>query len=295
MITGAIGVLAAIALSYVIFPNYDLRPHKIAEAAAANLNQWDGWIRLQGGQIFSASGGSYAGVKQVQSELRGFAWGSTLAGWISFSSVDCDKNGNGFVDAFCGGSDTASSVAFPYKVVVDANFQNAPPDVWLVGQNVATASIDGSKVSVKRILANGDLAPFARWSASANAVSCALSSASPDTNWTGSSQPITGMKPVTQTRNTYTVSCRTQSALTNTASLDVYVCGDGTQDLVAGEECDKGPSNGTPQSTCSATCRAVVNPAAATGSCGDGICSAANGETIRTCRADCKTPSYQER
>jgi hypothetical protein len=50
-------------------------------------------------------------------DLKGYAWSENI-GWISFSSNNCDSDGNTFLDVVCGG-DNSSTPITPYSVSVD--------------------------------------------------------------------------------------------------------------------------------------------------------------------------------
>lgn len=68
------------------------------------------------------------GVSQ-SGNLEGFAWSDT-AGWISFSSKDCDANNNGFIDGgLCGGDDSTDAVTL-YGVEMDLDTNNLSGYAW---------------------------------------------------------------------------------------------------------------------------------------------------------------------
>jgi hypothetical protein len=53
---------------------------------------WDGWVKLA--KDPADAGASY-GVTQSGNDFLGHAWGSEVAGWLSFSSRNCDTDGDG--------------------------------------------------------------------------------------------------------------------------------------------------------------------------------------------------------
>jgi hypothetical protein len=80
--------------------------------ALANGGGWDGWIKLGDDSGTWPAGGNqvYIQILAGPDELRGWAWGSDVAGWIKFNCTDTPAN--------CGTSN--------YKVLVDINL---PPSV----------------------------------------------------------------------------------------------------------------------------------------------------------------------
>lgn len=46
---------------------------------------------------------------------------NTALGWISMNSANCDANGNGFIDATCGGDDTTTTSSVNYGVNIPAS------------------------------------------------------------------------------------------------------------------------------------------------------------------------------
>jgi len=61
---------------------------------ATRTDGWDGWIKMSG----TATNGSIYGVSRSGCDLTGFAWGSDVVGWISFTSTNCDSDNNGVSD-----------------------------------------------------------------------------------------------------------------------------------------------------------------------------------------------------
>ena len=60
-----------------------------------------------------------ASSAQQDNNVSGYAWSPNI-GWISFSSKNCDVNGNGYVDkGTCGGSDDQSTPSQSYGVSID--------------------------------------------------------------------------------------------------------------------------------------------------------------------------------
>lgn len=57
------------------------------------VNGWDGWMSLSSKN--SSGVGPVYGVKRKACNLEGYAWGSDVVGWVSFSSQNCDPDGDG--------------------------------------------------------------------------------------------------------------------------------------------------------------------------------------------------------
>lgn len=88
---------------------------------------WNGWIKMrcQGGECNTSNYGVSA---NSSGQLRGFAWGSDVVGWVSFSSADCDADNNGFIDSgACGGDNSTTAVA-NYGATADPSTFNSKPD-----------------------------------------------------------------------------------------------------------------------------------------------------------------------
>jgi hypothetical protein len=90
--------------------------------SATRTDGWDGWILL--GPI--VKGGTDYGVYwdlADNQELKGWAWGSDVVGWISFNRVNCDPDRNGFSNGI-GNCPPAGTPIANYKVI--ASLANPP-------------------------------------------------------------------------------------------------------------------------------------------------------------------------
>lgn len=66
--------------------------------ASVNAGGWDGWIRFT-----KTTAPAYGVVlDEISKKFQGFAWGSDVVGWISFNSINCDTNNDGFSDGGAG-------------------------------------------------------------------------------------------------------------------------------------------------------------------------------------------------
>ena len=59
-----------------------------------NRGGWNGWISMRGTAVDGSSYG--VSVNFTTNEFSGGAWSDTAIGWISFNSLNCDPDGNGF-------------------------------------------------------------------------------------------------------------------------------------------------------------------------------------------------------
>lgn len=93
----------------------------------------NGWIRFD-------AGSAPVTYDMATKKLKGWAWNGnsdgTGIGWISFNSVDCDANNNGFVDLVCGGNDS-SDILQSYAVSADLNARPTVTD--MTAPNIAEA------------------------------------------------------------------------------------------------------------------------------------------------------------
>jgi len=79
--------------------------------AEANDGGWDGWI-LMGRETGGWS--NQVTMDLVTRGFRGWAWGSDVVGWISFSSRNCDADGDGFSDGTPTGCPPVGTPIPPY-------------------------------------------------------------------------------------------------------------------------------------------------------------------------------------
>ena len=100
-------------------------------------SEW-GWIKMSG---VALEGSPYEVRTISASDLSGYAWGSDVLGWISFNSLNCDKNGDGTYDGtanecyippgalYMGSPElhSAGSPVYPYKVWALGTLPNAAP------------------------------------------------------------------------------------------------------------------------------------------------------------------------
>ena len=77
--------------------------------SGVGVDGWDGWIRL-GGSDETRYGVTLA---TTTGEMRGFAWGGDVIGWISFSNVDVPPPTD------CGNN--CPPPPPPYVVIIDTN------------------------------------------------------------------------------------------------------------------------------------------------------------------------------
>lgn len=88
--------------------------------AEANNGGWDGWI------LMGRETGGWSNQVTMDLVTRGFsgwAWGSDVVGWISFSSRNCDADGDGFSDGTPTGCPPVETSIPPYGgEAPDVNF-----------------------------------------------------------------------------------------------------------------------------------------------------------------------------
>lgn len=83
----------------------------------ATDNSWDGWAKMAG---------SNYGVRWEGCGLVGWAWGGDVLGWISFSSRNCDADGDGKSDGAIIGCPTAGTPMAQYGLKMDFCTNNPP-------------------------------------------------------------------------------------------------------------------------------------------------------------------------
>ncbi len=82
--------------------------------------------------------------------VRGFAWSSNI-GWISFNSLNCDTNDNGFIDTDamvlgCGGNDDVTTPSIDYGVNLDlGGTNNLSGYAW--SENIGWISFEAADVA----------------------------------------------------------------------------------------------------------------------------------------------------
>jgi hypothetical protein len=81
---------------------------------------WDGWIKLNGTATGPPPEGYGVFLDNTTSpyELKGWAWGADVIGWLSFNHSNCDTNGDGFSNGI-GSCPSAGTPISVYKVIVD--------------------------------------------------------------------------------------------------------------------------------------------------------------------------------
>lgn len=95
-----------------------------ASGAGTNSGGWDGWIALSD---MSASSLDYGTTLDATiGKFKGFAFGSDVVGWLSFSSANCDSNNDGTTDTGNYSNCTAGQVSKSYAVSTNFELNQAP-------------------------------------------------------------------------------------------------------------------------------------------------------------------------
>ena len=175
------------------------------KALSANGNGWDGWISLSG----AGYGPSLSGTA-----FSGYAWGSDVVGWLSFtadgtngartawvpcaSSNFCSGNASMHLDSLCNVTVNQSPCASGYTCVVATGLCTPPP------------SASGSITVSPKLVVSGDTATVT-WS-SQDATSCTVTGSNGDgtgSNSTGTWNTLTGSRTTSAVSRgvTYTLTC----------------------------------------------------------------------------------------
>lgn len=124
-------------------------PVNTADPNYQTLGGWDGWISLSGTAV---DGSSYGATVDGAGDLSGFAWGSTVVGWVDmqYASIVADDDFNYTLDAprvTLDAGDTASRD-------LDVTKTNTSADVEEVDVSFGTISPSGSGLVVTFDTAN---------------------------------------------------------------------------------------------------------------------------------------------
>jgi hypothetical protein len=175
---------------------------KALSGGSAQSGGWDGFVSL--------SGPGY-GVSIPSGNFSGYAWGSTVIGWLDFAWVvvpQCSPiytcSGNA-VHNSCTGVDTPCQ----------------PDLVCAVGACIPAVPPSSVTFRVTPTLVRSGESVQVAWSAT-NVISCSVSEDSPNINdaWTGISDTKTS-SPISQ-RTTYTLSCITDTeTITRTGTVNI--------------------------------------------------------------------------
>ena len=93
------------------------------------IKGWDGWTSLSSKN--SNGVGAVYGVKRRGCNLEGYAWGSDVIGWVSFSSKNCDPDGDGKSNGI-GYCPAIGTVIPAYGVTLDKEIcENNPPSATI--------------------------------------------------------------------------------------------------------------------------------------------------------------------
>jgi len=175
------------------------------KALSANGNGWDGWISLAGlGYGPTLNGASFSG----------YAWGSNVVGWLSWSLASADYQQ--CTPAYSCSGETiqytnASCQVSNVQSCVSPAFCSAGSSSCLypaVGFN-PSGSYSGNLQLIPGLLQSGETT-LVHWSVS-NARSCTVTGSNGD-SWSGLSSPAKGetSKPIVS-QTTYTLSCTAYS------------------------------------------------------------------------------------
>jgi|GEM_PF-1982860 len=82
----------------------------------AGTSGWDGWIKMRKNTTDDGDTGPDYGVNYAATcEFSGWAWGSDVVGWVSFSHKNCDINDDGWSDPWA--NDKCPVGQIPYYLV----------------------------------------------------------------------------------------------------------------------------------------------------------------------------------
>lgn len=250
------------------------------------LGGWEGWIKMDHGMSNPVS------IDFATGDFHGWAWSSDTAGiigWISFNSKDCDLDNNGFIDIACGGKNSSTTPAYPYKVTIGAG--NLTP-TYTIEPSTASVSVGGTQRFIGWYDSDG--------SGSASSTDKTIQASF----WKSSNTTIATIATTTgqaiaicSTAGTVAITS-TYNSIPATASLTCTTgggprCGNGVKE--AGEQCDDGNTNSG--DSCSSSCTTEgCSGGCGNGYCGDGIKNGSeqcddgvkNGTTLSQCTVSCQ-------
>lgn len=177
--------------------------------ALATGGGWDGWISLSG----ASYGVNYGPVLGVSGSFSGYAWGSNVLGWLSFSCEDagtcgtvdyrvettyqpCTPNSNVCLDgvtlrhynADCSYSDaTCQFSGYGYGCAVNACLAPASPGAGAIPEGIA---------ATPRLVRAGNTVQVSWDVVNADPASCTVTSSDGASSWSGSSSGTETSAPI---------------------------------------------------------------------------------------------------